>query len=46
MSNQGEDGYFPVCLVCGRGDVGCVVLVSGSMRDAMQQMVQKLCAGP
>ena len=33
MGNQGEDGWFPVCLVCGLGNVGCVVCLDPTCHE-------------
>jgi hypothetical protein len=36
MSNQGKDGYFPLCLVCGMGNVGCVVCLDPTCHEKHQ----------
>ena len=33
MGNQGEDGWFPVCLVCGLGNAGCVVCLDPTCHE-------------
>lgn len=39
MSNQGEDGYFPVCLVCGMGNLGPVVCLDPTCHEQREGRV-------
>lgn len=39
MSNQGEIGWFPECLVCGAGNIGCAVCLDPTCHEGHEATI-------